>query len=170
MKNKKTENKKIDRRLAETGKNVKKRKTANDAVLLLRKSGLRATDTRISLISLLQNAKYPLSVREIINGLGRKDFDQVTVYRTVNSFKNKGVVREVDFHGDLPRYEMIDSKNNHHHIICTGCRRIEDFTICEAKKIEKKVLSRSERFSKITDHSFDFYGLCNECQKQVRVF
>ena len=109
--------------------------------------------------------KYPLSIQEIINGLGRKNVDQVTVYRTVNSFKDKGVIREVNLQGDLPRYELSDTENDHHHIVCTKCNRLEDFIGCEALKMEKKILSKSQNFSKITGHSFDFYGLCNKCSK-----
>ena len=142
-----------------------KKNTENNLTEIIRKAGFRATDARLSVISFLMKAKYPLSIQEIIDGLGRSDFDQVTVYRTVNSFRDKGLVREVNLRGDDPRYELSDSKNDHHHIVCTKCHRIEDFIGCVAEKIEKKVLYESSTFSKITGHSFDFYGLCNKCAK-----
>ena len=132
---------------------------------IARSAGFRATKPRLLLLEFLRKAQYPLSIQEIAKSLGRKNVDQVTLYRILDAFKQKGIVREVNFQGERPRYELTDTKNDHHHIVCTNCHKLEDFKGCDAEKIGGKALKQSRSFSKITGHSFDLYGLCNGCAK-----
>jgi len=129
---------------------------------IIRSAGFRATKPRLSLLSFLEKAKYPLSIQEVALGL-RNNVDQVTVYRMIESFTVAGIVREVNLQGDRPKYELADVENDHHHIVCTKCRKVEDFIGCGIGRVEKSALQKSEKFATITGHSFDLYGLCNAC-------
>jgi Fe2+ or Zn2+ uptake regulation protein len=139
-------------------------KEKKDLAEVIRSAGFRATRPRLSLLSFLEKADFPLSIQEIVDGLTRK-VDQVTVYRMIESFKTAGLVREVNLQGDRPKYELADAENDHHHIVCTKCHRVEDFVGCGVERIEKKALQGSRQFAAITGHSFDLYGLCNTCAK-----
>lgn len=141
------------------------KKKSYDVAKIIKKAGLRATRPRLSLLSFLQKKKYPLTIQEIVNELIDGKIDQVTVYRMIDTFKLTGIVREINFHGERPRYELEDVEHDHHHIVCTNCHKLEDFIGCDYQRLEKKVLSRSRSFFKITGHSFDLYGLCNKCVK-----
>ncbi|HTR19051.1 MAG TPA: Fur family transcriptional regulator [Candidatus Paceibacterota bacterium] len=129
----------------------------------LRRAGFRATRQRIALHSFLAKTTRPLLIQEVVEGL-RKSIDPVTVYRMMDAFKKAGVVREVNLRGDHPRYELED-EHDHHHIVCTDCGRVEDFTEHTHERVEKQVLARSKAFKKITGHAFDLYGLCNTCAR-----
>ncbi len=128
----------------------------------IRTAGFRATKSRILVLNFFERAKYPLSVRKVVLGLKNK-VDQVTVYRMIDAFNSAGVVREVNLRGERPKYELTDAGDDHHHIVCTSCRKVEDFVGCDVERVEKKALNHSRSFSKITGHSFDLYGLCNRC-------
>lgn len=130
---------------------------------VIQSAGFRATRQRIALISFLTTAKRPLLIQEIVEGL-KKSIDTVTVYRMVDTFKGAGVIREVNLRGGNPRYELND-EHDHHHIVCTDCGQVEDFTDETHERIEKRVLAKSKTFRKITGHSFDLYGLCKTCVK-----
>jgi Fe2+ or Zn2+ uptake regulation protein len=130
---------------------------------IIRDAGFRATKQRIALISFLVKTKRPLLVQEITDGL-RSTMDGVTTYRMLAAFKRAGLVREVNLRGEHPRYELND-EHDHHHIVCTDCGRIEDFTDSAHERVERAVLAKSKSFQKITGHSFDLYGVCNGCSK-----
>jgi Fe2+ or Zn2+ uptake regulation protein len=54
---------------------------------------------------------------------------------------------------------------HHHHLICSGCGTVLDFTGCGLDALEKK-LSRSTGFN-IDNHRLEFSGKCRECQKKL---
>jgi Fur family ferric uptake transcriptional regulator len=130
---------------------------------LIRKAGFRATKQRLALMSFLAKAHEPLLIQEIAEGL-KGTMDQVTTYRVLAAFKRADLVREVNLRGELPKYELSD-EHDHHHIVCTDCGRIEDFTDETHEKVEHRVLAKSKSFKSITGHSFDLYGLCNVCAR-----
>jgi Fur family ferric uptake transcriptional regulator len=130
---------------------------------LIRSAGFRATKPRLLLLSYLQKTKRPQTILEIADAL-KKDIDQVTVYRIIDAFKNTGLVRELDLKQGRPLYEIAD-EHDHHHVVCLGCNRVEDFEGCESEKLAKDALMQTPSFGKITTHSFEFFGFCKACIK-----
>src|SRR5438309_5514743 len=96
---------------------------------LLRKSGFRATPSRLFLLAVLQENRQPMSAQNIIDTI-RGRMDQATVYRTLKSLKAKGLIRQVDLMHNHAHYE-IANLDEHHHLICLACGRIEDVHGCE---------------------------------------
>ena len=130
---------------------------------LLHESNFKVTPARLSLLRLLRMAKKPLSVQEIKERVGRT-IDQATIYRTLKSFRDCGLVRQIDLHHSHSYYEMIE-ENDHHHLVCTRCGRIEDFIECYIDEITKVVLKKSKAFDRISEHSLELFGICKPCQK-----
>jgi len=136
-----------------------------ELVEIIRKAGFRATKPRLLVLSFLQKVEYPAGIKEIIAGVGRKNVDQVTVYRILDAFKKAGVVVQVDFQHGRAYYELKDAKHDHHHIICTKCDKVEDFTGCDYAKLANKAMHQTRSFAKVTNHSLELFGLCNSCAK-----
>ena len=132
---------------------------------VIRKAGFRATTPRLLVLSYLQKSKYPLGIKEILKGIGQKNIDQVTVYRILDAFKKAGVVVQVDFQQGRALYEFKDHEHDHHHIVCTSCNKVEDFTGCEYEKLAHKALKQTHGFAKVTSHSLELFGLCAACAK-----
>jgi Fur family ferric uptake transcriptional regulator len=124
---------------------------------------LRVTKPRLILLTYLQRAKRPQSILEIAAAL-KKDIDQVTVYRSIDALKKVGIVRELDLRQGHPLYEITDEQD-HHHIVCLGCDRMENFNGCDSARLAKNALKQTTAFGKITGHSFEFFGFCNVCIK-----
>jgi Fe2+ or Zn2+ uptake regulation protein len=131
---------------------------------VLRKSGYKATPPRLAVLEAFKNSKQPLSAQEIIDLLPR-GADQVTVYRTLKSFKEKGIIKQIDLRHNHAHYELADI-DEHHHIICVRCGRIEDVHHCGVEEIQDKVLRASKHFSEIRTHTLEFYGVCKSCIKK----
>lgn len=130
---------------------------------MLQKAGHRATPGRTLLLGALWEEKEPVAVEYLQKKL-KGAFDKVTLYRSLESLVASGIVREVDFRHGHAHYELNVLRNHHHHIICTNCGVIEDAT-CDIGPLAKKVAKKSSKFSVVTDHSTEFFGVCNSCAK-----
>lgn len=94
---------------------------------LLRSHGLRRTPVRVGVIELLQQARTPLSVPQMLAKL--KGVDTVTVYRTLNTFIKKKLVHRV--RGDDRSWLYAVGHTNdqplhrHPHFVCDDCGKVE---------------------------------------------
>lgn len=135
---------------------------------ILAKKGLKKTEVRILLLNFLSKNKKPISATQILIELKKNKLDQVTIYRTLDAFLEKGIVKKVETGKREAEYEIIDEKNDHHHMICIKCNQIEDFTGCDSEKLVLNALKKSKNFKKISHHSFDLFGLCNNCEENKK--
>ena len=133
--------------------------------MMLRKSGYKATPSRIAILALFKKHKNPMSAQEIVGSLP-VDIDQATVYRTVKSFVRKGILRQIDLRHNHAHYELADSID-HHHIICLQCGRIEDVEHQSVDTMEKIILKNAKHFTEIKQHTLEFYGICKACSKNT---
>ncbi len=139
------------------------RMDTHDIISLVRKSGFKATPAILSIVSLLQQAKKPLTAQEIAEKLKPKR-DKVTIYRILEKLKEKGIIRHVDFQHGHAHYEL--NNDDHHHIICKVCGKIEELETCFLQDTMKQVIKKSALFAKLTSHSMEFFGVCGVCAKK----
>lgn len=130
---------------------------------LLRKRGLKATSPRLLILSLLRKSRSPLSIRSILKEV--EDINFVTIYRTLDTFKKKGLASQVDFQHGHAHFEFNDERD-HHHIVCTDCGKIEDFVGCGYDKIAQKAMKEVRGFKSFTGHSFELFAVCNPCSQK----
>ena len=130
----------------------------------LNASSLRATPARIALMNLLESTDKPLDVQAMIRYLHKKEIqtDPATVFRIVNMFAEKGLVKPIQFNEGKSRYELA-TRADHHHFICEGCGAVEDVSDCKIDSIEKSIMKKKGLL--IKRHSLEFFGLCNLCQQ-----
>lgn len=131
---------------------------------LLRAAGLRATTPRLRVLSILEESTYPLSVADIGNALKRPRVDQVTIYRTLETFVQAGLVQHVELHQGRSFFELA-TREHHHHLVCRQCGRVEDIEGCGLEKIEQSVAKKSKEFVAISSHALEFFGDCKACVK-----
>ncbi len=132
---------------------------------ILKKSGLKQTETRVSLLEVLSRSKKPLSANEIFKSISGAGADKVTVYRTLDTLEEKGLIKRVATGEREAKYELIQHADDHHHVICLKCKKVADFTGCDAENLIKKALKQVEGFRSVSHHTFDIFGLCNKCAK-----
>jgi len=123
--------------------------------------GLKATAPRSAVLTALESAKVPLNAKELHSKLSEKGIDLVTVYRTIASFEEKRIIRRVDLRKESVSYEL--ALDHHHHIVCTSCGTLEDIDACEIEELSKKLVKKSKQFTKISEHTFELFGLCTAC-------
>jgi len=139
-----------------------------------RGSGSRWTAPREAILNLLSRTSKHLSAKEIYQSLMRiyPGTGLTTVYRTLDLLENMGFLKKIPLGSGENKYELIsDSKEtHHHHLICIECGKIidySDFVDEELELIQKTEQRLKEKHGfKITDHKFEFYGICKQCQKR----
>ncbi len=136
---------------------------AKKAEELLETFALKKTKPRISLLNLLLKASSPLSANSIFKKLANDNPDKVTIYRTLDALEESGVIKKVHTGEREAKYEINNSADDHHHIICLKCKKIVDFSGCDADGLIKKALAQTKEFKNITHHSFDLFGICLKC-------
>lgn len=128
--------------------------------------GLRGTKPRLALAVFLERRHQPVGTPELAGELVPKRFDLATLYRTLKSFQDAGLVRHVPIDQRFASYEWVqDAEEHHHHLVCQTCGVIEEIPECDLEALEKRVLKGARGFSRITSHSLEFFGVCSACSK-----
>jgi Fur family transcriptional regulator, ferric uptake regulator len=90
-----------------------------------------------------------------VRGVGR-----ATVFRTLKLLADEGVVCRVLLDDGKLHYRLSRTPH-HHHLVCTECGAIEDFTNCDIRDVIEE-LSRRTGFT-IESHWLELYGRCEKC-------
>ena len=101
-----------------------------------------------------------------------------TVYRNLEVLTQHGLIREVEVSGTQKRFEKI--KDDHYHVRCIQCGRVEDITYLICNKSEgvccggssdddrscianqEDIVAEHSGF-KIVGHKLEFFGFCDQC-------
>jgi Fur family transcriptional regulator, ferric uptake regulator len=135
------------------------------AMTRLRADGQRYTTGRRALIEVLERSERPLSIPELIRG--RRDLAQSSAYRNLAVLEQAGIVRRIVTNDEFARYELAeDLTEHHHHLICSSCGAIDDFTVSAQLEADlERVLTRAASRHKFraAGHRLDLVGVCSRC-------
>jgi len=134
--------------------------TASDR--LLKNFKMRSTPSRQEILELFLQKDYALSHGDIDKGIGNA-LDRVTVYRTLKTFLDKGLIHKVlDDEGSL-KYALCNdactTKGHHHdhvHFKCTKCGQ----TSCLDVEIPGVRLPKGYKTEEI---NLLIQGVCDRC-------
>ena len=134
--------------------------------------GYRITLGREAVLSILAKADKHLSAEDIYIKVHSRypNIGLTTIYRTLDILADIGLLYKFDFGDGRARYELAEGPkgaHHHHHLVCTSCNRVIDYTDFIDEEVEllretEKGLSKKYDF-KITNHVIQFYGLCKDC-------
>ncbi len=125
----------------------------------------RYTPKRRALVDILADAGQPLAIPDILTR--GASLAQSSVYRNLVVLEQAGVVRRVVSTDDYARYELAeDLTEHHHHLICSSCGSIDDFTASSG--FERTVAKALVEIAKDTGfdaqhHRIDLIGVCARC-------
>ncbi len=145
--------------------------TIENLKIKLKDLGLKITPQRRAIINiLLENNDRHLSSEEIYD-LVRENCPEIglaTVYRTMQLLDEIGVISKLNLDDGCIRYELALNKSeshNHHHLICKKCGKIIEVEDDLMDNVESEIQG-AYKF-KILDHDVKFYGLCEDCNKDI---
>jgi len=120
----------------------------------------RTTRQRDAVLSAVEHVHSHPSAEEVYR-IVRKTLPKIslaTVYRNLHLLAEEGKLREVQFQGDVIRYDGITGP--HEHFYCRNCHSVWDIHLSLPKNAVKSI-ERSMR-SSVEKYTLDYYGLCAE--------
>jgi Fur family ferric uptake transcriptional regulator len=132
----------------------------------LKLRGLRLTRQRQILLDLIDQSGEHLDAEQLFKLAQEKDpkLNRVTVYRTLKLLKAGGLVDELDLmhhNGDQHYYET-RMKQEHAHVICLRCGRVEEFFGEELQHLRSQV--ESQFGFEIAFARTEVGGYCSHCR------
>lgn len=94
---------------------------------ILQEGGVRPSYHRVRILEyLLENHSHP-TAEEVYSFLSEEVpvLSKATVYNTLNTFAEKGIVKAIPMHASGIRYDVMTKQ--HGHFLCTICGEIYDF-------------------------------------------
>ena len=128
----------------------------------MRDAGQRITGARRAILAILIGEHGPFGAEEVHRRLPDGECDLVTVYRTLTSMEELGLVRRCDFGDGTYRYEFNHAGHHHHHVVCRVCRKVQVIDVCVVDALER--IARDMGYADVT-HTLELFGVCPTCQK-----
>jgi Fur family transcriptional regulator, ferric uptake regulator len=142
-----------------------KKHAHGDSTVMLENHKLRITPIRQQVLGLFMGKPHALSHADIEQTLVG-DFDRVTIYRTLTSFVEKGMLHKIPADNGLTRYALCKdecSNEEHHHshvhFNCNQCSQ----TFC-LENISVPHINLPQGYS-FTDMNYIATGTCKNCNK-----
>lgn len=129
---------------------------------ILKKANLKVTPVRKQVIEKLESTDFALAPHEIEQAFDH--IDRVTLYRTLKSFEQKGIIHKVKDGTGIDKFAMCEhecNEDHHHdehiHFNCDECGN----TYC-VDEIRVPSISMPSGF-KVTATDIVVKGVCNQC-------
>lgn len=130
---------------------------------LLRLNHLRDTAPRRAVFSALLETEVPQSISDLVRAC--PDIDRTTIYRTLETFAQIGVVQIVPI-GWKQCYELTSPfRAHHHHLQCVNCHQVIDITSAPVEELIQQIATQ-HNFT-VEHHAFEITGLCENCQREI---
>jgi Fur family ferric uptake transcriptional regulator len=130
----------------------------------LKRVGLKHTQQRDTILRTFLETRDHLSTDELHRLVKKKD-PNIGFTRTLKLLAECGLASEVAFNDGVARYEHQYNRRTHHHMVCTECGSSVEFFSPEVEKIEQEIGRKHHYVT--TRHSFQIYGMCEECRKKA---
>lgn len=129
---------------------------------ILHRRQLSSTESRRKILTLFLNSDDALTHGDIEKEVGDK-YDRVTIYRTLQTFEEKGIIHSIPTADNAIKYALCkECEEGHHHddhvhFICTNC----DKTICLDDVVSPKIELPA---GYVADNvQVVIQGVCKEC-------
>jgi Fur family ferric uptake transcriptional regulator len=135
----------------------------NETAVALRDAGAKVTPQRMLVLSILRHADHHVIASAVIDDVRRSYpyIDASTVYRTLSSAAELGLVSETKMGGGETQYEWI-GKDRHHHLICRVC---ETVTSLDNSYLDGLAAGLHDELGFQADLGhFAIFGVCRACR------
>ena len=131
---------------------------------ILKQEGLKYTKHRASIMKVITESGKPLGAEQVFIELQGKgiNVNLSTVYRTLESLAEKGLIIKTSIGSDTKTLFEINSTEHKHHLICMGCKKMLFVDGCPFDEYEK--LLQDKMGFEVTGHKLEIYGYCEKCK------
>ncbi len=131
---------------------------------LLKEHSLRITECRLDVLQYFSNNNHALSSRNLEDKFS--EYDRVTLFRTLNSFVDKGLIHRIPSESGAANYALCqehchsgEHQHDHVHFTCDNCGNVECIESAKVPSIEIPGYQ-------IKELNFLVSGTCKNCIAQ----
>lgn len=130
--------------------------------VFLREKGIKPSYQRKRIYEYLYENRVHPTVNEVYSGLIKEIpvLSKATVYNTMKLFKDKKIVDVLPIEGNEARFDLKD-QNPHGHFKCVKCGNVYDVVI----DTDMEDFIKGLKGCVIEEQSFNFKGICKECNE-----
>ncbi|MBE6025103.1 MAG: transcriptional repressor [Cellulosilyticum sp.] len=130
---------------------------------ILKEHGLKVTPQRLSIFKMLRNTCIHPSAETIYKALQEEHptMSLATVYKTLDTFVQHGLVQQLNLGEDSYRYDADTSE--HSHVQCINCKSVVDLPPLKHISDLRDEVHESTGFA-LSHEQLYFYGTCVKCQ------
>ncbi len=125
----------------------------------------RYSTGRQRLVEALAARAHPVTIPELLDD--QPDLPMSSAYRNLTVLEKVGVVSRIATFGEHARFELAeDLVGHHHHLICTTCGAVEDFTVPDpVERTVDRALAEvvAPTGFRPAAHRLDLLGTCARC-------
>lgn len=130
---------------------------------LLKNKGVRITDFRVQVLDLFSQGSAAVDMEFIEKSLGK--FDRITLYRTIKTFLEKGLIHEIHL-GDVKKYALCDHEcggdhAHHHEHVHFHCKVCKDVFCLDVDALPHISIPNYQ----IEQTEIQLRGVCKQCKK-----
>lgn len=123
------------------------------------------TGGRRRLVELVAATSRPSTIPELV--ADQAGLPVSSVYRNLAVLEEAGVISRIANGAEHARFELAeDLTGHHHHLICTTCGRVDDFTVAPAveRTLDRALANVVSETGFVPDtHRLDLVGTCASC-------
>ena len=125
----------------------------------------RYTRGRRAIVEVLARAAAPVSIPQLLER--DRSLAQSSAYRNLAQLEQAGIVHRIVTSDEFARYELAeDLTEHHHHLICSHCGDVRDFTVSPALEhdLDRALARIAGAHGFVADHHrLDLVGTCATC-------
>ena len=131
---------------------------------LLRSKNLRITPFRVAVLAVFKKHKNAIDIVQIEKSL--KEFDRITLYRTIKTFIESGLIHEIVMPGDIKKLALCnddcgnENHEHHHQHLHFKCDKCDEIFCLELKLFPKITYPKF----KINSLEIQGSGVCEGCR------
>lgn len=136
-----------------------------DVEKYLRKRRIKVTKARLNILDILSKSDNAITVDTLFEKCRERNInvDLSTIYRSLELFENKKIVRKFDLGENKYSYAIMRKK--HKHILeCKICHKEVEID-CPMQQIEEIIKSKTGFVFEDEELDFKLNGICADCRK-----
>jgi Fur family ferric uptake transcriptional regulator len=127
----------------------------------------RKTPERYAILNLIYTGQRHFDMDSLYNSMTDSNFrvSRGTLYNTIQLLLDCNLVLKHQFGKNISVYERAYHNDFHYHLICTNCRKIQEY---KDESLKSTVKSAKTKHFTPTHYSLCVYGLCSACAKKLK--
>jgi len=138
-----------------------------ELVRALERAGYRMTGERRAVAELIASRDGAFETADLVADSRRRELGvaRATIFRTIELLTSVGAVERLDLPNGEHSYVRCDTREHHHHLVCTRCQRSVDLEQIGMAPIIADIERRTGY--RVDRHRVELFGLCPACQAAV---